>query len=408
MINRASLLGLIMLLLATVLVPGTVQAQQGPDAVEDLIQSDFPDQLTFKLSAESSVDITDIHLHYMVEQTSFARVTSEVYLEFEPDTQVDVEWTWEMKKIGGLPSGTAVVYWWTIEDADGAITETSLRRVQFDDTRYSWRDLTEGKITIYWYESDESFADELMTATQQALTRLKENTGAYLEEAIGIYIYDGAMDLRGAMIYPQEWMGGVAFPTYGTIALGIAPGDVAWGKRAIAHELTHLVVHQLTLNPYGDIPTWLDEGLAMYNEGPLEMSFVASLGMAVAQDELISVRSLSSPFSAFPGEAVLSYAQSHSLVEFLVNSYGQEKILLLLLTFKQGSGYDAALEKVYGFDMDSLDALWRDYVAGQYQTTEETTNGVHPALIGMISALATWLLLASALAIEAWAWRRDQ
>ena len=31
----------------------------------------------------------------------------------------------------------------------------------------------------------------------------------------------------------------------------------------------------------------------------------------------------------------------------------------LLNTFKQGSGYDEALLKVYGFDMDGLDALWR-------------------------------------------------
>ena len=59
----------------------------------------------------------------------------------------------------------------------------------------------------------------------------------------------------------------------------------------------------------------------------------------------------------------LSYAQSYSLVEFLITSYGQGKMLELLNTFKQGSSYDGALEKVYGFDMDGLNTLWRDYVA---------------------------------------------
>jgi hypothetical protein len=31
----------------------------------------------------------------------------------------------------------------------------------------------------------------------------------------------------------------------------------------------------------------------------------------------------------------------------------------LLNTFRQGSGYDEALERVYRFDMDGLDTLWR-------------------------------------------------
>jgi hypothetical protein len=71
------------------------------------------------------------------------------------------------------------------------------------------------------------------------------------------------------------------------------------------------------------------------------------------------VRSLSSPFSAYAEESVLAYAQSYKLVEYLIDNYGREKMFELLLTFKQGSGYDDALEKVYGFDMDGLDALWR-------------------------------------------------
>jgi hypothetical protein len=34
-------------------------------------------------------------------------------------------------------------------------------------------------------------------------------------------------------------------------------------------------------------------------------------------------------------------------------------MLELLLTFRQGSSYDGALEKVYDFDMEGLDDLWR-------------------------------------------------
>jgi len=137
-----------------------------------------------------------------------------------------------------------------------------------------------------------------------------------------------------------------------------------WGKRVISHELTHLVIHQATFNPYNDLPTWLDEGLAMTAEGDLEAVFLAALDQANKNNGLISVRSLASPFSAYAGESLLAYAESYKIVEYLIDEYGREKMFELLSTFEQGSGYDEALNRVYGFDMDGLNSLWREYFQG--------------------------------------------
>ncbi len=404
MIKKAGILALIVCLFLVILSPVSVQAQGGLTILDYSAETEFPSKLSFYLSAESDVNITDIRLYYTADRASYAQVTSEVYIEFEPSSIVDANWTWDMRRTGGLPPGSSVGYWWTVEDANGNMVETAPLRVQFDDTRYTWRSLTEGEITIYWYEGEESFAQELMAVAHQALARLAEDTGACLVKPVKLYIYANAQDLREAMIYPQEWTGGAAFTRYGIIAIGITPNNLHWGEVAIAHELTHLVIHQMTLNPYNELPTWLDEGLAMHTEGPLEPAYAALLNKAVAEESLISVRSLSSPFSAFGEEAVLSYAQSYSLVDFLIDSYGQGKMLELLNTFKQGSSYDGALEKVYGFDMEALDTLWRDYAIRQHHPAQE--KRIHPALIGTLAGLATGLLLALALATESWAWRR--
>ncbi len=392
MIKKASILALVICLLLTILSPGLVQAQSGLTVLDSSAQAEFPSNLKFNLSVESDVTITDIRLHYAVDLVSFAQVTSEVYIEFVPSPTVDAKWTWDMRKTGGLPPGSSVDYWWTVEDVNGNRVETAPVKVRFDDLRYPWRSLAEDEITIYWYKGDESFAQEIMAVAQQALVQLASDTGAYLERPIKLYIYASAQDLQGAMIYPQEWTGGAAFTRYDTITIGIAPGNLQWGKKAIAHELTHLVIHQMTLNPYGGLPNWLDEGLAMHTEGVLGPQFTTHLNRAIAENGLISVPSLSSPFSAYADEALLAYAQSYSVIEFLISNYGQDKMLELLNTFREGSGYDAALEKVYGFDMDGLDALWRDYITEQYQTPEATTTGAHPALIGTLAALATALL----------------
>ncbi len=402
MIKKAGLLAVVVYLFLALLSPGLVHAQGGLKILDSSAQVEFPFQLHFNLSAESDVNITDIRLRYTVDRASFAQVTSEVYIEFVPDTAVDVSWTFETVRVGGLPVGSSMEYWWVLEDAGGNKLETAPVRVQLEDNRYSWRSLSEDNVTIWWYEGSQSFAQELMASAQQALIRLAEDTGAELEKPVEMYIYANTQDLRGAMIYPQEWTGGVTFTQYGIIAIGIAPNNLDWGKRTIAHELTHLVLHQVIFNPYGGLPTWLSEGLAMYAEGSLEPGFAAFLEQAIAEEGLISVRSLSSPFSVYAEQSYLAYAQSYSLIKFLIDSYGQSKMLELLNTFKQGSSYDGALDGVYGFDMDGLDTLWRDYVTMSARSTAQ--EAIAPGRT--LAALAAGLLVGVGLVIKnrAWSW----
>ncbi|MFC1988198.1 peptidase MA family metallohydrolase [Chloroflexota bacterium] len=405
MIKKAGIFALVVSLLLVLLCPTLVQAEAGLTISNNSAETEFPLKLNFSLSAKSDVNITDVRLHYAVDRESYAQVNSEVYVEFTPATTIDVEWAWDMRKTGGLPPGTVVEYWWTVEDAGGAKVETTPLKVHFNDKRYSWKSLTEGKVTILWYEGTQSFAQELMSTAQEALARLAEDTGAYLKKPVGIYIYADPTDLQGAMIFPQEWTGGVAFIRYSTIAIGISTNDLDWGKRATVHELTHLVTHQMTANPYNDLPNWLNEGLSMYNEGLLEAGYVNILKKAVTEDNLITVRTLSSEFSADPAQAYLAYAESYSLLEFLIGNYGRGKMLELLTTFSQGNGYyDNALEQVYGFDRDGLNTLWLGYVRSQYQEAGMTTAAISPVLIGTLDRVVSGFRLDLRLATQSWGW----
>ena len=346
----------ILLTLFTV-VPCHAQAEEAISAsyTHDI---EFPTALTFSLNAESSQEISRIILRYRINMITTARVTNLVDLEFDRAEAVETSWTWDMRKYS-LPPGAEVLYSWRIEDEAGNELETEWEVVRFDDDRHSWSGLADNNLTLYWYWGPPSFSGQLMETAQETLERLGSDTGAYLDQPVKIYVYASSKDLRSAMVYPQEWLGGIAFTQFGIVAIGVAPEDITWGKRVMTHELAHLVTYQMTFNPYSDIPTWLDEGISMYAEGELEPVFEALLDAAVSDDELISVQTLSSNFPADPDEARLSYAESYSLVNFLVDDYGREKMQSLLHIFKQGSGYDSALEEVYGFDMAELDDLWR-------------------------------------------------
>lgn len=253
-------------------------------------------------------------------------------------------------------------------------------------------------MTLFWYTGGDSFAQALMGTCEQGLARLTQDIGAYPERPIKIYVYASSSDLKGAMVSSQEWTGGVAFMDFGIIAIEIPPGELEWGEGALVHELTHLVVRQATFGPYGQLPLWLDEGLATYNEGELDPVLRSSLEGAISKDELISVRSLCSPFSAYPEKAYLSYAESYSIVEYLLDNYGQDKMADLLTLLSQGNTYDDALTAVYGFDIGGLDARWRATLTPGIVPYQRA--GLHPALIAVLAALATGLSLWGALTLK--------
>ena len=400
---------LIISVLLLLLSSSLVVAGDGISIIASYVDINFPNEAVFTLEAESYVDIVDVRLYYKVNKMNYAEVVSEGWADFILENKIEAICVLDMRQ-ASLPTGAEVTYWWKIIDAAGNAFETSPKILHFDDGRYSWQSLAStmpggGELTFFWYEGDESFAGELMDACEEGLARLTQDIGTYPERPIKIYNYASASDLRGAMIFSQEWTGGVAFTEFGVIVIGISPGRLDWGKRALVHELTHLVVHQATFSSYGQLPTWLDEGLAMYNEGELEPHFHARLEEAILEDELISVRSLCSPFSAEPDEARLSYAESYSLVKYLLDNYGRDWMLDLLILLKEGTTYDSALTEVYGFDIDGLDARWR----ATLETPIVPAPGIwsHPALIAVLVALAIALIVWGALALKKRTWRRS-
>jgi hypothetical protein len=328
----------------------------------------FPDAINFNLDMETEAGISDIRLHYIVERESFTAVTQEIEVDVPMSFQaeISVSWTWDMRTTGSLPSGTVIQYWWTVIDIDGNIYQTDIESISFNDDEYGWKSVSQNNVILYWYYGDNDFAADLMQTCQEALLRLGEDTGSYLESPVRIYIYASSYALRDAIVFAKEWTGGVAYPSYGVIAIGISSSNMEWGRRALAHELAHLVTHQMTSNPYNEIPVWLNEGISMYAEGELEKDYEYYLGAAASGGYLISVQSLCSPFSAYSDISYLSYAESYSMVAFLIEEYGQQKMHQLLTVFKNGSTYDNALLEVYGFDLAGLNTLWQDYITGIY------------------------------------------
>lgn len=339
-------------------------AQGTVTVVESQAVADFPNSITFKLKAQSQANITDVRLRYKEDRMTCAPGFNEAILTpGTPRPEVEIAWFWDMRKVG-LPPGAQVEYWWRIKEASGQWTETEHRKFTFEDTDYQWQRLESGNMSLMWYRGGQAFAAELMRSAEDALEQLGRDIGVRLGRPTRIYVYEDTTDLKGSQVYAWEGTGGIAFSDYGVVLIPVAPEELSsWGRGVIRHEITHLVIGQATFNCYGvTLPTWLSEGLATYTEGDLRPDLAEALRVGIARDTLFSVKSLSGSFPSDYTQALMAYGQSYSLVKYLIETYGQGKMLAFLESFHTGHNTAQALQAAYGLDVDGLDSRWRAYV----------------------------------------------
>jgi hypothetical protein len=55
----------------------------------------------------------------------------------------------------------------------------------------------------------------------------------------------------------------------------------------------------------------------------------------------------------------LYYGEVYSVIDFMLDEYGRDKMRQLLLVFSEGVRQEEALQRAYGFGLDELDMRWR-------------------------------------------------
>lgn len=354
-----------MILLVLAALPAPVRAEGEITVVKSEHQYEFKGPLTFRLAVKGQQPITAIRLFYQVSgQTSSHRVT----LEFDPALEVQVEHTEDMNDPENYqPPMITFTYWWVIEDQAGNRLKTDPVSFVYEDTRYQWDVLEGDEVRLYWHDQDQAFGQELFDRAVAAAADLAAEFGVESRDPVSIVVYNSHEELMSVLQEASsEWTGAVNFGRTGSIAVGLGP--MSWMEKVIPHELTHAMLDQITQPPFGEIPRWLNEGLAVHSEGGMSVEEQAELDRAIEDDTLISLRVLNSPFPDQRDRAILSYAESTSLVEFIIAEYGTEKLGELVSVFAEGAHYDDAMMEVFGVDMDGMEDLWRAYVGAQPRT----------------------------------------
>jgi hypothetical protein len=288
-----------------------------------------------------------------------------------------------------LPPGSEVWWEWTLTDASGNTVTTPRETLTIEDDRFEWQVVSAEGVHMHWHEG-RTVGPVLLDAAVDGLDRLEAEMGIELQDDVDIYIYNSSEEMRDALLFVQGWAGGVAFSEFNTILLGVAPDEVSdWGVRVVAHELAHLVVGQFGRScTGGSRPTWLDEGLAMVAEGEPEVSTLADIERGIEEGAFDPLRSLNGAFSAHFSGALSAYSQSYSVVQFLLDTYGQEQMQTLLHVLAEGEDYDESLERVYGFNLDGLEVAWRQALDAPPRVIPPTPTPIRPNQVPTIPPLA--------------------
>lgn len=370
---------IILLLLTCLAVPTlTTQARSGIEVVSNNATLTFPESVLFQAEFTSITEINSVVLEYGVNQLTCGTVEAKAFPTITTGTSVSTEWTWEMRQSGSLPPGVTIWWRWQVSNSGGEHYTSSKQTILWLDTIHDWQMINGGSINLHYYEGGSTFGQELHDAAAQALVRLSHDVGLVPAEPINIYIYANTDDLKAAVLYEPNWVGGQAFPEYDIVIIGVEASQLDWGKSTEAHELTHVLVGHLTFSCLGFIPTWLNEGLAMYGEGGPQAGELAQFEQARAADQLLSLRSLTGEFSAEASRANLSYTEAWSVVNFMISTYGRDKMTSLLLALRDGQAADDALRSIYSFDTDGLEDAWRQSInasprSGSLNATPEAT-----------------------------------
>lgn len=352
---QKGLYGLVVIIVVLLGMSAIALAQGGFTVLQESHSYAFNKELVFELALQSEEPIPAGGVELLYSIGPHSDVVNRRRPEYEPGKTLTLRVRDELDQ-GQIPPASTITYHWEITDEAGNVFETDEASFVYMDDRFDWQSRTEGPITIHWYGRVDG--PRLLEVALDALSRLEKTIDYEMELPINIVVYRNKDDMQAAMA-PRGETFDEQIVTLGTVVapdvmLLLSDADV---DNTIAHELTHMVVGAATENPFAEIPAWLNEGLAMYNQDYIEEIYREELANAARRGDLDTVRRLSGR-TGNVARVNLWYAEVWSLVDFLTSEYGESKMAQLLAVFGRGAHPDDALVEVYGFDRDGLTALW--------------------------------------------------
>ena len=255
---------------------------------------------------------------------------------------------------------TLISYEWRAIDGDDVTTsdEGTIRYVD-DRPGLDWQSAQLGEATVHWYGDAEGQARRFGELTAVGVERAEQLLGSELAGPVDVFVYATRDAFFGALgPGAREWTGAAAYSDIRTIFMWLEGGSAAYLETAMVHEVTHIVFHDATDNPFHEPARWLNEGIASWSEigdAPTERSIVE---VEAGGGGLFAFDAITEQFPVGERGGRLSYAQGATMVDLIVDRYGPEAIARIAAAYRDGGSDAEALEAGTGLAAEDLYAAY--------------------------------------------------
>ena len=358
---------LIFTLIATVLMTSFDHSSSYADGesitvLQQTTQSDFPNGITFHLEVQGPDTINDIRVYF--RKIGQAGDSGYRIVDFNPGTHIYGESKILSNKDNQyIPPGTRIEYHYDIRDVNGRILKTDPQVYTYLDNRFDWSSVTDGVITVFYFgDGSLEKAEKILNICRTTLDHMGPILGIKPTHPLHIVTYQDYSDMKPALPFRSNKVAeslitqGIAFADERSLIIYTSDSTFIGTTK---HEFTHLLVGDAAGRAYNRVPLWLNEGLAEYANP--EGSYESYLQSAIQNGDLLPLWQRET-FSGTPRDIMIGYGQGESVVQFMIEEYGTDKMALLMANIPSSYDIDSALESSYGFDQYGLDSLWRSYM----------------------------------------------
>jgi hypothetical protein len=237
----------------------------------------------------------------------------------------------------------------------------------------AWGEIKDKHFVIYYEaKNDKTVAQDLLRKAEEYYRKIGDDTGYSRtnkmwtwDDRVQIFLF-ATQDSFVAKTGQPAWSTGYAdrdSRLFKSKTIATFKQEENFVDGLLPHEISHLILHDF-IGDEGRIPVWFDEGVAQLQEKNKRSMARDIMGNMTANKQFIPLAQLLTwniRGERDPRKAQIFYAQSLSVVDYLVTAYGVDAFGRLCRQMRDNHNFSVALSGAYpGIfkDIQDLERKW--------------------------------------------------
>jgi hypothetical protein len=231
----------------------------------------------------------------------------------------------------------------------------------------AWQVSKSTHFNIFYKNAPEDTVNELINVAEECYDSIANELGFSRfdfwtwDNRAKIYLFDDQKEyLKATQSF--AWSGGQVY--IGAKLIQSYVGAPGFLRNVLPHELAHIILTEAVGPNNPAVPLWLQEGVATYQEKDIH-STKAFLVDKINAGDYFDLNTLTNfqMKNASSEKVRLFYAESYSLVKYLISDFGKEKFVDFCRDLRDNHNLMHALDRVYAFkDFHDFQESWKNFI----------------------------------------------